>query len=243
MLRSELSKAFTGKPLFILLTLGLCLTLLFAYGFAETLFDPKHPPYTPEVASGMVLRSFFAMTVFAAMMGTMIITREFGTGAIARTTMAAHNRSQVFVLKSLSALVVGALMGGVAVLAGIPISMVLVYSKGIEFAWTRDVITIAIGVFAATVLSALWGLFIGFITRNSVVAICVIALVTWMIEPAIQNIAPAISGYMFTLATTGVVLDPHEELLGVGWSYTVLISWNIVLGAIAHAIFTRKDIA
>lgn len=64
--------------------------------------------------------------------------------------------------------------------------MFLVESKGFEFVWTSDVVTIAIGVFAATLLSSLWGgLYIGFVTRNSVTAISVIALLTWMIEPAI----------------------------------------------------------
>lgn len=241
--RSEFLKTTTGKPLFVLLGIGIGLTLLFAYGFAESLIDPEHPPYSPEEASATVIRSFFAMTVFAAMMGAIIVTREFDSGTIARTIMVARNRSRVFLIKILVSIVVGAFLGGVAVVVGVPVSIFLVNSRGIEFVYSQDIAVIVIGVFLSTIFSALWGLFIGFITRKSVVAICVIALITWMIEPSIQNVIPQISGYMFTLATTGVVLDPHEELLGVGGSYLVLVGWNVFLGVIAHIIFAKKDIS
>ncbi len=241
--RSDLLKAFTGKPFWVLIAIGLGLTVLFAFGFAESLVDPALAQVSSEEGSATVLRSFFAMTICAAWMGALIVTREYGTGSIARTVIISHTRTNVVGMKTLTATFVGAILGAVAVIVGIPVSMFLVESKGFEFVWTNDVVTIAIGVFAATVLSSLWGLYIGFITRNSVTAISVIALLTWMIEPAIQRFAPNIAGYLFTLATTGVVLDSHDELLSIGASYVVLIVWLVALGLVSTVLFRRKDIA
>ncbi|MBG9311190.1 hypothetical protein I4J31_11260 [Corynebacterium belfantii] len=65
-------------------------------------------------------------------------------------------------MKTLTATIVGAILGAVAVIVAIPVSMLLVESKGFEFVWTSDVVTIAIGVFVSTLLSSLWGLYIGF---------------------------------------------------------------------------------
>lgn len=241
--RSDLLKAFTGKPFWVLIAIGLGLTVLFAFVFAESLVDPALPQVSSEEGSATILRSFFAMTICAAWMGALIITREYGTGTIARTAIISPTRTSVVGMKTLTATIVGAILGAVAVIVAIPVSMLLVESKGFEFVWTSDVVTIAIGVFVSTLLSSLWGLYIGFITRNSVTAISVIALVTWMIEPAIQRFAPEISGYLFTLATTGVVLDPHDELLSVGASYLVLIVWLVALGLVSTVLFRRKDIA
>ncbi|MBG9259070.1 hypothetical protein [Corynebacterium belfantii] len=62
-------------------------------------------------------------------------------------------------MKTLTATIVGAILGAVAVIVAIPVSMLLVESKGFEFVWTSDVVTIAIGVFVSTLLSSLWGLY------------------------------------------------------------------------------------
>lgn len=241
--RSELLKAFTGKPFWILIAIGLGLSVLFAFGFAESLVDSALPQVSSEQGSATVLRSFYAMTICAAWIGALIVTREYGTGTIARTVIISPTRTSVVAVKTLTATFVGAILGAIAVIIAIPVSMFLVILKGFEFLWTNDVVTIAIGVFAATLLSSLWGLYIGFLTRNSVTAISVIALLTWMIEPAIQRFAPEISGYLFTLATTGVVLDPHDGLLSVSASYLVLIVWLVALGLVSTVLFRRKDVA
>lgn len=85
--RSDLLKAFTGKPFWVLIAIGLGLTVLFAFGFAESLVDPALPQVSSEEGTATVLRSFFAMTICAAWMGALIVTREYGTGSIARTVI------------------------------------------------------------------------------------------------------------------------------------------------------------
>ena len=91
-------------------------------------------------------------------------------------------------------------------------------------------------------MSGPWGVFIGWVCRNTAVAVGVLLVVTLMVDEALFAALPAVGRFTFTKAQSSIYLDGDPGLLPVWAAVVVVTLWLAALGAVASRLYGRRDL-
>lgn len=242
-LRAEWMKAWTGKAWWVLPAIAVPWILLVCFGttteaeeaIAAGLVDPA--AFTTEL-----VKQWFQMLLFTALLGAVLVSREFHTRTIGRSVLLSGGRGRLFAAK----LVVGTLVGaGYAALAtglAAPTAWFFLTTSGLPLTWTRETTLTLAGVFAVGVLGAPWGVLLGWIVRSQVGAVSLVLGLTLLVEPGLQRIFPELSSATFSIALSAIYRDGKPELLPVPWAFVAVAAWLLIAGLLGRHLLVTRDI-
>lgn len=183
-------------------------------------------------------------SVFAALLGALVITTEFRTGTIRPTLLASPRRQSVFGAKVGIALTLGALAGIIATGVATGVAIVGLDIRGIAIHLTAgDVARLIGGVAVGGALWAAIGLAIGCIIRTQVPT--VVGLFAWILF--VENILtdlPSIHRYAPTALVQAIAGSTRGGVLTSALLAAALLVGYAVIAALAGTIrFQRQDVA
>ncbi|OZF36874.1 hypothetical protein CH294_10825 [Rhodococcus sp. 14-2483-1-1] len=240
---SEALKARTGRFLWVLLLAGIGLSGLTSFGWSTDAYGEDAAAAVDTAAlTSEIVRSWMMMFLFAALAGAVFVTRDYATGTVARAAIVSGSRDTLFGAKIAVGLVIGAIFGTVATVLSVvsPSLSMAIYDATPVF--TSDTWYTAAGVFACSLLAGAFGVLVGWLVRNQVVAIVILVVVTLAVDPALQRLIPDFARYLVTIAMSSLYRDGKPELLSIPVAAAVLLGWLAVLGFCARTSFRSRDI-
>lgn len=241
-IRADWMKARSGRALLTLLVVGLLICGLSNLGLATIGGDELEAGTTTAAAlSHDLMLNAFALSLFAAIAGAMIVTAEYRTGFIGRTLLLRPQRDVVLASQTVVAAAVGAGFGVVAVLLGLVSGLWGVPAAGQAYVLDGETWLIALGVLVVNVASAMWGGFLGWVIRNQVVSVIAVIVTFLLVEPALQSFAPVVGKFTPVNAMGAVYGDLNPDLLGPLAGWAVMLGWLAVGAAVARRLLVSRD--
>ncbi|WP_214316574.1 ABC transporter permease [Nonomuraea sediminis] len=257
LVRAELLKLTTTRLWWVMLGSNLlyaALQLGLTIGLADQPVAPGAPPLLPgrttaqfqEVVWGLGA----ATTLFAMIIGVVMVTAEYRYQTITGTFLTTPRRERVVAAKLLAGGVVGVAFG-LAVLLLTAIALVVTEAlTGGSLVLSGRVARIAVGVLGVFVLYTLFGIGIGALVRNQVGA--VLAAVGWVfLVESLVGAIPALhpvgrwtpGGAANAVTSSGVSLGYDPGYLLPAWGgAAVLLGYALVFAAVASVTTLRRDI-
>lgn len=246
LISGEILKLTSVRTTWIITAVGL---LLVGVGSAFFVFQEEFAgPFDgtdPEVAA--VIEQIGGMSVIVLVIGLLAMTTEFRHGTIGRTLQFTPSRTTVLSAK----VFVGVLYGiGFFALGLVVVSLViLVAGEGFEIGeatraalWQGPV---------GLALTAMFGVALGALLRNQVVAITVTLIYLFLGETLMNQFAPGVARWMPFQALNAVFLSeesmanmpdgmvqPLESLTGLG----VFLGYVVVFSLAAVVLMRRRDV-
>lgn len=242
-IRAEWWKAWTGKAWWVLPAIAVPWILMVVFG---TLSDVEEAANQGLVDSGALttdlVKQWFQMLLFNALLGAVLVSREFGTRTISRSALLSGRRSHLFWAKLVVATAVAVGYSAVATALAPVSAWLFMGTVEAPFTWTDETTWTLLGVFAVGVLGAPWGVLIAWIVRSQVAAVSTVLGLMLLVEPGLQRIAPDVSAFTYSIALSAIYRDGKPELLSVPWAFVVVACWLVAAGVIAHYVLARQDI-
>lgn len=242
LVHGELRKAVTGRTWWILMLAGTFLCLLSTFGFASEGHKAVAAGGSAADVTNDIARAWMMMFLFASLSGAILVTREYGTGTVARSVLLAGSRGRLLVAKTAVATAAGAAFGLLAAGLGALACAFAGAPYGDSAAFTRETWLILAGVFACSVLAAPWGALLGWIVRNQVSAVALLITLTLVVDPGVQALAPEAAQYLLTIAMSSVYQDVKPDLLPVPWAFAAIAGWLTAAWFAARRLLTTRDI-
>lgn len=243
LVHAEALKARTGKAWWLMLVIGIPWTLVVCLGVSVAGMEYIEKGATTEPAlQAEIARQWFAMLLFTALFGTLLVGREFSTRSIARSTLLSESRNDLIRAKLVVGVASGAAYGLLAVALAFASMWFFFVTNDLELQWTTEVLTTLLGVFAVSVLAAAWGVLIGWICREQIVGVVAVLGLTLLVEPGLQAIAPDIFNFPFTIALSSIYQDTKDGLLAVPAAVAICFAWLAGAGALAVTLTRRMDV-
>lgn len=238
--RAEFLRARQGRQLASLAAGAIVLCLLTSYALAAQVQSDGAAQSAAELTEGQV-RAWMMTFLLAGIFGSMVFTRDVGTGALTRSVLLG-SRGTVFGAKVIVSAVAGLGYGVLAAVMSFVTTYAINAGLDVPFEWTREATLIALGIVACCVLASIFGLFVGMLARSGTVALIVLLLQTLLVDPGLQRIAPDVAKFLFTIALSSIYRDVLPDLLPLALGALVAIAWVVGLGFLAWTRFTRKDV-
>ncbi|GAA3600152.1 ABC transporter permease [Nonomuraea rosea] len=256
LIRAELLKVVTTRLWWVMLIVMLAyvgLSLGFFIAFAGQ-GGPDGQAVIPARGTAAFQESLWGSgaggSLFAAVLGVVMMTSEYRYQTITTTLLVAPKRVRVVAAKLAATLVVGVLLG-LAVLALTGLAIVgTVLAAGGDLVFTATIARVAASVLAVLALYTLFGLGLGALIRNQVGAL--IAVIAWVyIVDSIVNAIPALQpvgkftpgGATAALTNVGVGFGLDTSYLLPAWAGgAVLLGYALVFSALASVTTLRRDI-
>jgi ABC-2 type transport system permease protein len=244
LLRAELLRTVSGRVLPVLLLIAFLLNALSIVGSSGAEVDAvRASQLTLAEASHDLVRLGFGALLFSTLFGALLTTSEFRHGSIARSLFVAGRPERLIVAKSAAALASGVAFGVAGVGSAVLASAIVLDARGVQLVLDREAVLIVIGVFAVTVLSALWGMLIGWIVRSQIAALVGIMAWTLIAESAIIGLAPDVGRFLPGGAQASIYRDFANQPLATPWGYVLFLGWIAAAAAAAVVLVRRRDLA
>jgi len=238
--RAELRRALQGRQLVSLAVGALALCLLTSYSLAAKAQSGGSADGAATLTEGQA-RSWMMTFLLAGIFGSMLFTRDARTGALTRSILMG-SRAVVFGAKVLVSAVAGLGFGVFAAVMAWGTTVAVDGALGVRYLWTTEATLIVLGVVACCVLAAVFGFFVGVLLRSGTVTLLVLLLQTLLVDPGLQRIWPDGAKYLFTIALSSIYRDVLPGILPLAAGAAVAAGWLAVLGVLAWARFSRKDV-
>jgi ABC-2 type transport system permease protein len=203
-----------------------------------------------EVSSAPAQRSLLTNVavnlgvLFAALLGSLVITAEFRTGTIRPTLLFTPRRNRVFVAKAMVALVAGAATGLLCAIAALAAGSSALNIRGVTVAVsTGDATRLLAGATAAGALWAVIGLGAGTVARSQVPT--VVGLFTWLlfIENVFAGGLPGVHRFVpGSLAQSLAGATGDGVLTSATLAAALLVSYTAVAALAGLAVLLRRDV-
>jgi hypothetical protein len=242
LIAAEWLKARTGRAWQVLLGIGVLFVLTSTFGLAAQGGDRVLAGQGD--AAGLtreLVRNNFALLLFSALFGAVLVTREYSVGSISRSTLLG-GRSRVLTAKLAAGSVWGLLFGVIGIVLAAGSTWLLLTTRGIRPDWTSQTWSILVGVFAVTVLAAPWGVLLGWIIRNQVAAVAVLLGLSLLVDPLLQRLIPSVAKYLMTIAMSAVYQDEKADLLSIPAGLVVILGWLVAATVVARGLLRSRDI-
>lgn len=234
LLRAELLKLRTTRTFAALVGVALALSLLVVV-LAAVLQDDV------TAANVRELFTFDFTALFILVLGVLGMAGEWRHRTITSTVLAAPDRVRLLLAKTLSYAVAGVVLSLVVTLT--------IMVAGTAILAARDQATLGAGDLADVlwrnlVVAALLGAFgvcVGGLVRNQVVAIIGVLVISFVLEPAVLALAPDVGRFGPTSGAPNGIADmplDDEDLLAPGLAVAVMLAW-IGAGFAAVALLLR----
>jgi hypothetical protein len=244
LLRAELLRSVSGRVLAALLLIAVLLNALSIVGSSGAEIDSLHAGrLTVAEVSHDLVRLGFGALLFSTLFGAILATSEFRHGSIARSLFMAGGAERLIVAKSVAALASGVAFGVAGVASAVLASSIVLHARGLALVFDGESALIMVGVFAATVLSALWGMLLGWVVRSQIAALVGIMAWTLIAESAIIALAPGVGRFLPGGAQASIYRDVANDPVATPWGYVLFLGWIAAGAAVALELGRRRDLA
>jgi ABC-2 type transport system permease protein len=243
--RAELLRVRSGRSLLTLVTLAVALNCLSILGNGTTQTDKLDAGKASLAgASHDLLRLGFGTLLFATLFGAILTTSEFRHGSIARSLFVAGRPERLMAAKSVAALASGVIFGLLGAGSAVATSAIYLSAHGHHLIVDQESVLIIVGVFAVCVLSALWGMLIGWIVRAQLPALIGIMAWTLIAESAIVSLAPGVGRFLPGGAQASIYRDfANGDPLATPYGYLLFLAWIGLAASVSVALVRRRDLA
>lgn len=190
-----------------------------------------------------------ATTIVLIILGSWIITSEYGTGMIHTSLVATPSRTALFTAKGVVSVVIAVIVGMLAMVVGVLVAELIVITQGIPSLGLGDpqLLRMMTGTLLMAPFYAVLATAAGFIVRNTGGA--VILTLTVMLAPAVINMLPHTWQLILLplfpdaafMGITGLVGPDQAGHLTSFGSVIVLGCWLVVFLAAGFSLFSRRD--
>lgn len=240
LLRAELLKLRTTRTFVALVTAAAVLGVVTS-GLSAALSQDL----TREAVRSFVLAD--ASQLFILLLGVVGMSGEWRHRTITSSVLAAPDRARLVLAKAIAYAVAGVVLSLVVQL--------LVFTVATVILTARDEVTLP----ASELADLLWrnlvlaaafgaiGVGVGGLVRNQAVAVVLVLVVSFALEPLLLGLVPAVGRFgPFVGASTAFIGGdtgfPGAELLAPGLALLVLVAWVAVLCGLALALLQRRDL-
>jgi ABC-2 type transport system permease protein len=239
MLRAELLKLRTTRTFVTLVGVTVALSLL-VVGLTAILADD----FTEDSVREMFTFDFSSL--FILLLGVTGMAGEWRHRTITSSVLAAPDRIRLLVAKLISYAVAGTVLSLIVTVALMALGTVIL---SIRDETTLGVADLADVLWRNLVVAALLGAFgvcVGGIVRNQIVAIVGLLVFAFALEPALLQLAPDVGRFGPTVgAPNGIIgINPVDDgdLLAPAAALAVMIGWVGLGFAITGALLQRRDL-
>jgi ABC-2 type transport system permease protein len=186
--------------------------------------------------------------IFVLLLGVMLMSGEFRHGTITQTLLITPNRWKVLGAKLVAAAILGFAFGVLAELLAFVLGAPLFELRVGDFIFEDEARNLIFGVILATTVSAPFGVAIGSLIRNQVVAIVVVFAGLLIVEPIVTGLLEIEwrepSKYLPSQVTAGVIggVDEDPNGLSRGAATAVLLAYVGVLSALGGRFVLSRDV-
>jgi ABC-2 type transport system permease protein len=242
--RAELLRVVSGRSLLTLAILAVALNCLAILGNGASQADTLDAGTSSLAgASHELLRLGFGALLFATLFGAILTTSEFRHGSIARSLFVSGRPERLMAAKSVAALASGVIFGILGAGSALATSAIYLSSRGHHLVLDQESVLIIVGVFAVCVLSALWGMLIGWVVRAQLPALIGIMAWTLIAESAIVSLAPGVGRFLPGGAQTSIYRDfANGDPLATPYGYLLFLSWIGLAAFVSVVLVRRKDL-
>ena len=185
--------------------------------------------------------------LFILLLGAMGMAGEWRHRTITSTVLAAPDRLKLLVAKTLSYAVAGIVVSFVVTAMLMLVGTIILSSRGLTTLPFSDLLDIMWRNLVVSAYLGAFGVCIGAIVRNQVVAIVGLLLYSFAVEFTLFGLAPDVAKYMpINGAPSGVVnvsFDGGEaDFLEPGVAVLVMFGWVTVLFAAGALLLRRRDL-
>jgi hypothetical protein len=239
LLRAELLKLRTTRTFVTLVAVTLALSLL-VVGLSAILTDT----FTEQAVRELFTADFSSL--FILLLGVVGMAGEWRHRTITSSVLAAPDRLRLLTAKLLSYAVAGTVLSLIVTVALMALGTVILSIRGLT---TLDIADLADVLWRNLVIAALLGAFgvcVGGIVRNQVVAIVGLLVVAFALEPALFSLAPDVGRFGPTFGAPNAIIgvDPfgEGEVLSTEAALLVMIGWVGGGFAVTAALLRRRDL-
>jgi len=237
LLSAELLKLRTTRTFVALVGVALALSLLVVV-LTTVLSDDLTEDDVREIFT------FDFTALFILLLGVIGMAGEWRHRTITSTVLAAPDRLRLLGAKVLAYAVAGVVLSLVVTVAIMAVGTVILAARGEATAGVADLIDVLWRNLVVAALLGAFGVCIGAIVRNQIVATIGLLVFAFAIEPAVLGLASDVGRFGPTVgAPNGIVgADGFEDLLAPGLALLVMVAW-IGLGFAAAAwLLRRRDL-
>ncbi len=241
LLRAELLKLRTTRTFFALVGVATGLSLLLA-----TLRALLDDGLTEEDVRGLFTGDFTSL--FIMLLGVVGMAGEWRHRTITGAILAAPDRVRFTAAKVLAYAVAGVVLSLVVTVAMMVVASVILSARGGVTLGFADLLDVLWRNLVVAALLGAFGVVVGGLVRNQVVAIVGVLVVSFALEPALFGLVPDVGRYGPTTVApagvTGVGLfgDGDEGLLSPWAAVGVMLAWVAVGFAATATLLRRRDL-
>jgi ABC-2 type transport system permease protein len=227
------SWALVGSALaLLLLTLGLTL------GFSEF-------PSEDEVRSA--LSTAGATGLMMLVLGTVHSAGEYRHGTIASTLLVTPSRFQVAAGQAIASALAGFAVGAVAALVTALVGLPWLGAKDATSLTTGELVGLFAGGVLYSGLACGFGAAVGALLRNQVLAVVLVLVVLFVIDPTVAALVPdyapySLNGLGAAISGGGEDAIGGEESLSFGTAALLWTAYTVVLVGAAALLTSRRDV-
>jgi ABC-2 type transport system permease protein len=241
LLRAELIKLRTTRTFVVLTAATLAISLLVVV-LTTTIQDE----WTEDDARDLFTTDFTGL--FILLLGVMGMAGEWRHRTITSTVLAAPRRLRLLSAKTISYAVAGIAISLIVTVTIMAIGTLILSARNLPTAGLGDLADVLWRNLVVAAYLGAFGVCIGGLIRNQIVAIVGLLLLMFAIEPAVLGLAPEVGKFGPTLgAPNGFigledVFGEGEEQLTPAVALLVMIGWVGLAFAAAAARLERRDL-
>jgi ABC-2 type transport system permease protein len=240
-LHSELRKIRTTRTLALLLLAAAALTLLGV--FVEGLSVAVDKLAQDDQQRTLLGAGSSGAGFFATFVGLLAVTSEFRYGTIRPTLLFEPRRRVVFAAKLAAAAPAGILFAVICVGLSFGAGLAILAARDVTVTLTgADMVALAFGAIAATMLGAMLGVAVGTLIRNQVGAALAVVAYAFLVDAVLFAAVPSVGRFLPGKAGDALAGRPVEHLLAPGLGAAVLVAWTLAFVALAARRNDRSDI-
>ena len=249
LIRAELLKLRTTRmlPWLLLATLALVVVTVAANVSSADPDDPALPLHDPALLGQVLGISFGVHQVLMTVLGVLAFTQEVRYGTITSTFLVEPRRSRVLVAKAVALVLAAVAIAAATLVVSVALSMALIGAKDGNITTGGQFWQIVAAVFVAMVLYGLFGLALGALLRDQIVA--VVATLVWLgpAEHLLIDALPEVGrwtpgGATFGLLQLGPALTTHGTLLAAPVGGILLLGYTVAAAALALIVAPGRDV-
>lgn len=241
LLRAELIKLRTTRTFVVLTAATLAISLLVVV-LTTTIQDE----WTEDDARDLFTSDFTGL--FILLLGVMGMAGEWRHRTITSTVLAAPRRLRLLSAKTISYAVAGIAISLIVTVAIMAIGTLILSARDLPTAGLEDLADVLWRNLVVAAYLGAFGVCIGGLIRNQIVAIVGLLLLMFAIEPAVIGLAPEVGKFGPTLAAPNGfigledVFGEGDEQLTPAVALLVMIGWVGLAFAAAAARLERRDL-
>jgi hypothetical protein len=240
LLRGELLKLRTTRTFVTLVSATLALSLL-VVGLTAILDDTFTEPDVRELFTADF------SSLFILLLGVTGMAGEWRHRTITSSVLAAPDRLRLLAAKLISYAVAGTVLSLIVTVALMALGTVILSIRGETTLGLADLADVLWRNLAIAALLGAFGVCIGGLVRNQMVAIVGLLILAFALEPALFSLVPEVGRFGPTFgAPNGVIgvnpFDDRGDVLDPGVALLVMIGWVGLGFGVTGALLRRRDL-